>query len=167
LRQLPALAHELKEQGEQAFGSSHPWPYLVLTNLPPADLEWIDPRTMESSLRDLGGDARGDRLVFAVPLAKSNRNAYGSKITLGRAKNNDIIIRASKISKLHAAFALEGAGAPSVMDMGSVNGTMVNGVRLAPRQPQALAQGDLIDFWRYTFRYYDPQGMIRLLKGKP
>ncbi len=63
--------------------------------------------------------------------------------TIGRAADAGIHIDHPDISRHHVAFNIAD-GILSVMDLGSTNGTEVNGHELAPRVPVPLSPGDLI-----------------------
>jgi pSer/pThr/pTyr-binding forkhead associated (FHA) protein len=70
-----------------------------------------------------------------VPLA-------GDRVTLGSADTNDLAVPADRrLSRMHAVFERYPAGW-CVRDLGSRNGTFVNGVRVW--QERALADGDEI-----------------------
>lgn len=64
-------------------------------------------------------------------------------ITIGRLEENDIQLPLSTISGFHAQILLEGND-PFLMDRGSVNGTFLNGRRLAGGEKKLLADGDVI-----------------------
>jgi pSer/pThr/pTyr-binding forkhead associated (FHA) protein len=68
-----------------------------------------------------------------VPL-KPNEN------TLGRAPQNDIVIDSPQASRVHAVIIVEPAFV-TIRDLGSRNGTFVNGDRI---RTQLLAQDDII-----------------------
>jgi pSer/pThr/pTyr-binding forkhead associated (FHA) protein len=61
-------------------------------------------------------------------------------ITIGRDHSNNIVISDSKISRYHAQVIKADNGAFSVADMGSTNGTFVNGMRITSEVP--LFPGD-------------------------
>jgi pSer/pThr/pTyr-binding forkhead associated (FHA) protein len=63
-------------------------------------------------------------------------------IRLGRAPDNDIILNDTKVSRSHAQLEWNGAGF-TLRDLGSVNGTFVNGQRLA-NAARMLHDGDEI-----------------------
>ncbi len=69
-------------------------------------------------------------------------------MTLGRAKECDISIPASHLSRNHAKFSVI-AGALMVEDLGSSNGTFVNGVQ---RDSITLKHGDEVSFDTLKFR---------------
>ena len=64
--------------------------------------------------------------------------------TLGRSRANQIVVAGrGYVSRRHAVLTWDGECA-RLLDLGSVNGTFVNGVRLAPDQPAALRDGDVV-----------------------
>jgi len=157
------LLEQLKKRGEDGFRRKYPYSFLVLRFSPPDDTEEVDLQTVETQLSDFDHDEKRRPIVRVVALEKSSRNAFKTKITVGRAKNNDVIIRAAKVSKIHAAFVI-GKDEWQLMDMGSVNGTIVNGERLEKNRPVDLSSGDMISFWRYVFEYHDLDSFIAILK---
>ncbi|MGB7069864.1 MAG: FHA domain-containing protein [Pyrinomonadaceae bacterium] len=62
--------------------------------------------------------------------------------SIGRHSDNDICVQNSNLSRDHAQIAREGS-AFFISDLGSSNGTQLNGSRLT--QPQLLSDGDKID----------------------
>jgi pSer/pThr/pTyr-binding forkhead associated (FHA) protein len=57
------------------------------------------------------------------------------------------------VSRLHAALKCAGA-VVTITDLGSTNGTLVNGVRLAPYTPQSLRDGDELRLGKLALRVY-------------
>lgn len=64
-------------------------------------------------------------------------------ITLGRSSKNDIVIKDKFVSKNHLIF-LEDNDSYFIEDLGSANGTFVNGVRIEPNNPVKLYDNDKI-----------------------
>ena len=62
-------------------------------------------------------------------------------ITIGREAGNDVVINDPQVSRRHASLTWDGRQF-IIQDLGSANGTFVNGVRLTA--PQVLQQGDVI-----------------------
>jgi pSer/pThr/pTyr-binding forkhead associated (FHA) protein len=62
-------------------------------------------------------------------------------ITIGRDITNDIVINDPEVSRHHARMT-RGGGGYTLEDLGSTNGTFINGQRLTGARP--LASGDLI-----------------------
>jgi len=73
-----------------------------------------------------------------------------ANVTLGRATINEIVLlHDSKVSRHHARIDKRGAGF-AIMDLGSTNGTYVNGNRVAS---SALSPGDVIKLGDTVFRF--------------
>jgi len=147
---------------EPTFLERHPAPALVFDPSPDAEGTAVDtPSGGEPSARDTSTEVMGalqaaqqlsrisevvDRAARVAWLEKSERNPFGSLITLGRAKNNDVVVKHATVSKLHAIFTAPEAGSWVVEDDDSSNGTFVNGVKLAPKQKTPLNDGDSLRF---------------------
>jgi hypothetical protein len=157
------LAAELTKWGEDKFKARYDSPFLVVVYTPPGDSELVDPQTVETDVSEVNTSPQRTTGMRCVLIRKSDRNAFKSKVTVGRAKNNDIVLRAAKVSKLHAAFLQDNRGY-QIMDMGSANGTVVTGVRLKKNQVVRLKTGDMISFWRYVFEFFKPEGFISMLR---
>jgi len=65
----------------------------------------------------------------------------GRRVTAGRGTNCDLIVRDTTVSREHAAFVLRG-DVWWVLDLGSTNGTRVNGLRAAEHP---IVTGDRIE----------------------
>jgi pSer/pThr/pTyr-binding forkhead associated (FHA) protein len=75
-------------------------------------------------------------------------------ITVGRGRNNDIIVPDALVSKLHAVFRASGDGQWSLSDAGSSNGTKVGETALAPKgAPGNVRSGDEVTFGVQSFRF--------------
>ncbi|MGN6701111.1 MAG: FHA domain-containing protein, partial [Thermomicrobiales bacterium] len=61
--------------------------------------------------------------------------------TIGRGLDNDLVLESTDVSSHHARFEYAG-GAWQVVDLGSTNGTKVNG---QPVERAALRDGDRVD----------------------
>lgn len=90
----------------------------------------------------------GDDVLFAVVLHKrpGSRTLSEHRICVGRSHGNDIVLRASSVSKLHAWFQRDEDQTYFVVDAGSHNGTRVREVPVAPRRATQLGSGDVILF---------------------
>ncbi len=157
------LASELKTKGEDAFRRAHNHSFLVVDFGPEEAEDFMDPRTRDASRCDIfPGSDKIPWFNRAIALVKSNRNAFLSKLTIGRSRNNDIVIRSPKISKLHAIIFPE-PGAHKILDPGSANGTAVNGVRLQADKNVLLHNHDRISLWHYHFIYHDLDSFLKLI----
>jgi pSer/pThr/pTyr-binding forkhead associated (FHA) protein len=72
-----------------------------------------------------------------------------ARTAIGRRPGNDLLLDEPTVSGEHAAITLEG---PAIIDLGSTNGTFVNGERVT-RQP--LAHGDRIRIGSHELQLVD------------
>lgn len=68
---------------------------------------------------------------------------------IGRSEDNEICLPSSKVSKQHALIIVKGSQA-AIVDLGSSNGTFVNGILI---KKQKLQFEDLISVGEYQLRY--------------
>jgi|ERR1017187_4152364 adenylate cyclase len=81
----------------------------------------------------------------------------GKTLSLGRAKDNNVVFSSNKVSRRHAIVHAQGASEFSIVDLGSSNGTHLNGRRVIG--PIALQHGDVIQIGEQnlTFRLESAQ----------
>lgn len=68
-------------------------------------------------------------LVIKNPDGTEQEQDFADQLTIGRAEGNDLILAEGGVSRKHARFFLEGEDL-MVEDLGSANGTIVNGERI-------------------------------------
>ena len=85
--------------------------------------------------------------LFIVPIRKRRGigKPFAHRISVGRARNNDIVLRHSSVSKFHAWFEIGGHGEMRVADARSSNGTLLNDDSLG-RELAIATEGDIIKF---------------------
>jgi pSer/pThr/pTyr-binding forkhead associated (FHA) protein len=74
----------------------------------------------------------------------------GETIQIGRERENNLVLEEKHISRRHAIINWRN-GVPEISDLGSANGTLVNGKRLT--QPCALHDGDVICLYDTELAY--------------
>ena len=88
---------------------------------------------------------RRDAAIWAIDVEKGARSLRGlhvdilGPVVVGRSPSADIVVDEPYVSSMHARFSLQG---PAIVleDMGSTNGTLVNGHAIA--QAVTLREGD-------------------------
>ena len=70
---------------------------------------------------------------------------------LGRGPDNDVVLPYSWVSRKHTLVQQEKTGIYNIMDLGSSNGTYVNGKRIY--SPTVLNNGDIITLGKTTIRF--------------
>jgi serine/threonine protein kinase len=68
---------------------------------------------------------------------------YQGETTVGRDTGNDIILPVQQVSRYHARIYCEREGY-HLVDLGSTNGTFVNGVQISPEVPWSLRPNDVL-----------------------
>ena len=72
----------------------------------------------------------------------------GSFKTMGRAPRADFVVEAALVSRLHCRFKLDQRNRLAVEDLGSTNGTWVNGEKV---EKAPLIAGDKVQVGRVEF----------------
>lgn len=93
-----------------------------------------DERPVEGRTSYLG------RVGFLLP-----RAGAGDEVTVGRTEASDLCIRLVTMSTAHAVFRRTPSGW-TLTDLGSTNGTWVEGERLPPNEPRTLTSGERVTF---------------------
>lgn len=74
---------------------------------------------------------------------------------IGRSPSNHLVLSAEKVSRRHAMIHAQGEGEFWLVDLGSSNGTYLNGRRVS--QPCQLADQDRLDFGNCSFLFRHPK----------
>lgn len=149
------------------FAAAFPYPFLVGAPLsrpitgPTPTLRGDDVATL-TALRDKAAAERASRptppggtpprTVLAV---RKLQSSFPSMITIGRTRNNDVVIADPMVSKFHAYFRIH-EGMWLLADAGSANGTKVNDTEL-PRKgaPSTVRFGDRVSFGDSLLTFMD------------
>jgi ABC-type multidrug transport system ATPase subunit/pSer/pThr/pTyr-binding forkhead associated (FHA) protein len=73
-------------------------------------------------------------------------------VTIGRRPDNNVVVTDLGVSKLHAELRMTATGRYQIIDLGSHNGTYVNGNRVNEAE---LTEDDIVSIGRATFRLAD------------
>jgi len=84
-------------------------------------------------------------LVVAGDVVRLYPLPSGAQLKIGRAAGAEIVIDEDSLSREHAVIRNR-AGRVDVEDLDSSNGTIVRGVRIAPRSPTTIEIGDSVHF---------------------
>lgn len=161
---LTECADQLADWGELTFAARYATPVLVV-------------RSFAGKLREgraaAGGTmvserpndlvATGSQLIGRVFLVKKATHTPPGPVTLGRTGDNDIAIPEYSISKRHCWFRLDGARWV-LLDLGSTNGTLLDGLPIAAKRPMPLQDGATLTFGRFDFGFHTSAGFMALIK---
>lgn len=98
------------------------------------------------------------------PIPGSSYYLDKPEVSIGRDFSNDIPVPDAEISRRHARFIVKPDGV-YIEDLGSTNGTFLNGVRLSA--PKRLANGDLVTLAESTVMSFEWQGSVQAAAYTP
>lgn len=81
-------------------------------------------------------------------------------ITIGRAQSNMIVLEHDLVSRQHALLSLQ-EDVPTIADLGSKNGTWLNGTRID--EPATVAEGDVLKLGDVEFDVRSPDQQTRTI----
>jgi hypothetical protein len=156
---LSTLLPELDLRDETAFVRAHPHPWLLRE--PTA---WHPTHPVGRTLLAPPTEAAlSEGMAVAIALEPTARDAR--EITLGRGPSCDLEIDEGTISQLHLVFVRDGEEW-SVRDVGSTNGSWLEGVRLEPNQPVPLKEGARLQAAQVLFTFASSSGLWRRLEAE-
>ncbi len=119
----------------------------------------------EPSGTNPGASPASEALKHAIyPLIKGEYSTTSSKaFVIGRIDGNDMIMPDFAISKKHATINMD-SNSFYLKDLGSTNGTFVNGKRLDKKSLKIHDQ-DVLSFARYEFTFLFPSSLYKMLCG--
>lgn len=87
-------------------------------------------------------------------------------ISVGRGEDNDLTLPFPTVSTHHARFVCDGVGC-AVMDLGSANGTFLNGEELPVKERRRLRDGDVVEIGPFKLHYHAPAAHPPRAAGAP
>lgn len=102
--------------------------------------------------------------IYAIRRRQDSKRP-ANVVTIGRGSTNDLIIAEYAISSEHAHIIIE-YGSYYLVDIGSRNGTEVNGKHLEPKQRVKLDGADVIAFGRIAFVMIPVPAMQKMLQDR-
>ncbi|HAB18516.1 MAG TPA: adenylate/guanylate cyclase domain-containing protein [Verrucomicrobiota bacterium] len=94
-----------------------------------------------------------------LELSDGTRRPLGGTCSIGRSSGNEVPLSDDRISRRHALIQLQGRQEYYVSDLGSANGTFLNGRRLTQRT--RLFHGDRLSLGDSSFNFHQPYGPAR------
>ena len=149
---LSTLRLQFGALGPQAFSRAAPHHWLVWD---PG--RWQPPLRRTAPLPALAPQGHrpgeGAPEALAIELKPMNR-----PVVLGRAPDCDLVITDGTLSARHLAFHQQGDGW-GVEDLQSMNGSSVDGRRLAPGVVQPLADGAQLEAGQVVLQFWSSEGL--------
>ncbi|MEU9337353.1 FHA domain-containing protein [Streptomyces sp. NPDC048290] len=104
--------------------------------------------------------------VIAGPDAGGVHLLHGGQVTVGRSADADVPLDDPDVSRLHCAVTLADDGRAAVADLGSTNGTALDGRRVGPRAVR-FAPGALLRIGESALRIAPPGGLGARMRTEP
>jgi hypothetical protein len=92
-------------------------------------------------------------------------NLKKERTTLGRKPYNDIVLHNLVVSGEHCVFELRGVSDVTIEDLGSTNGTYINGHMIKSRE--ALKDQDILTIGNFRVQYFAASGSEQLGAPQP
>lgn len=156
---MAGLLREVATLSQEEFTAKHPNPFLIVEgeNVPAGEIY--------QGATTLGGDEEEIVEQIHEVVERKDSSAFGF-LTIGRSKENHVVINNRQVSKFHAVLHREGEGF-TILDVGSSNGTTVNDEPLSARRQRTLAEGNVIVLAdKALLRYVGPQDAYEWLRAR-
>jgi hypothetical protein len=156
---LSWLAKKYEAADRDAFVRAEPHDWLVWEAGP-----WRPPARGRDTIQarpGMPGLNSGESLAISIEPA-----AGAQSVTVGRSTENDVVIDDATLSRVHMRLERGEGGRWSAVDLGSSNGTTVDGV-LARGQAVPLKSGSVLEAGAVRLTFYDGGGFYLRLTGKP
>ncbi|MFB8774170.1 ABC transporter ATP-binding protein/permease [Streptomyces broussonetiae] len=122
---------------------------------PPAQQGWQQPQQGAPHIpqqQGLGGAAGAPPVYGDRSPTTFHQFSLGRVMRIGRALENDLVVSDLQVSRNHAEFHATPDGRFEIRDLGSHNGTYVNGQPIAKGGSQLLGPTDIVGVGHSTFR---------------
>ena len=156
-RALPTLISSYQEltanMTQEDFARRFKQPFLVLARSAALKtaIRSAGPQGLEGDFTAVAAITEGEEVpAYVCPVVKQDKSRVEPAITLGRAMTNDIIVPVASVSAEHCQFIPpeKSGGTWSCRDLGSKNGSFIDGARMIPGQPYPLQSGMHLDLAR-------------------
>jgi len=159
LQSLTPFIGRAVRQDLDEFVAEHPNPVLVIEPFVLLESDAVQTISADSL-------SQGTLPTIGVLAKRPGGNAFGHMVTLGRARNNDVILKAAGVSKFHCYFMFSPTEPAVVIDAGSSNGTFVGGMRIEPKVKTPLRPGDQLGIAKVGAVFHTPQTFHAYLRAQ-
>ncbi|MFG2950177.1 ABC transporter ATP-binding protein/permease [Streptomyces adustus] len=140
-----------QQQPYAAQGANPGWAQQA-PQAPQADGAWSQPAPSIPQQQGPGGGAGAPPVYGDRSPTTFHQFSLGRVMRIGRALENDLVVSDLQVSRNHAEFHATPDGRLEIRDLGSHNGTYVNGQPIAKGGTQLLGPTDIVGVGHSTFR---------------
>lgn len=105
-------------------------------------------------------------LVGAIVPVSGRGEREQRRLVVGRTEPADIVVDDPSVSERHCSLEWRGS-ALMVSDLGSTNGTLINGTPLEQPLAHTLRDEDILTLGRHSFQYFTPDVLYTYLQLSP
>ncbi len=163
MSEAPSLVDRARATTKQQFVVENRGYYLVMAERAERLGIGFETMVMPASRKSSAPTAQSYEILA---VQKAPGNPYPDRISVGRARNCDVVLRDPSVSKLHAHFRRRDDERLELVDLGSQNGTRINGRLLVPHQPESVTASDQLVFGGVSAKLVDAEQLFELLSQK-
>ncbi|MFE1956255.1 FHA domain-containing protein [Streptomyces sp. NPDC059524] len=154
--QAAAVATPPQQQHAQQAPPQHQqqaaWPQQQAPQQQPPQQAWNQQPPAQKVPQQQGGPAGAPPVYGDRSPTTFHQVALGRVMRIGRALENELVVSDLQVSRHHAEFHATPDGRFEIRDLGSHNGTYVNGQPIAKGGSQLLGPNDIVGVGHSTFR---------------
>jgi hypothetical protein len=135
----------------------------VLLVVAPAE-EWAETTAVRTGVEP--GDPISVTMMPTLVLPVAKRHPGSPDVTFGRSTVCDVVLPFAAISKAHGFFRMEVEGRWLVGDLGSKNGTYVDGHKVNASSTHGMRDGATLRFGDVTAKFLSPVSFVADLKRR-
>lgn len=158
--ELGGLARDARRLEEAEFAQLHPLCVLLIDK---SEFGNEPGRVSFETVAIPTGSQVGPQGYVVFGIEKNEDNPWPDRISFGRARSCDIVVRHASVSKLHGHFVIQDEGF-ALSDAKSTNGCKVNDQTVQPRERAPLSCGDVLCLGLINATFYTPAGLHRFLR---
>lgn len=175
LAPLDAYLGDAVSLDEAQFLERYPWPVFVIPEpsedvlkrirRPETVIQDASSNTMTSEIA-LSPAMSGASLDALILSARPKRGPASNRVSIGRSPDADIVVLDESVSRFHAELSWGASKEACVLtDLGAKNGTVLDGVELAPHLRAELFGGAAVTFGSVATRFYTPRAFLSWLSA--
>ncbi|MDH3211321.1 MAG: FHA domain-containing protein [Myxococcales bacterium] len=159
---IEALAEDARSLTPEAFEARHGSGFLMVSAAGGRASKGSTSTHLYLEGEDGDPGARTANLAVVVYPLQPKASSDEHLVTIGRETRHDVVIPDPSVSRFHAFAKSVGDGTFLLQDMGSTNGTSVNGVSVPPRgagPPTSVKPGDTVRVGQVEFTFTDARAL--------